>query len=93
VHARVEAALIDGDQTSIVELREGDPKLAALVREAEDSEIVAGRGRKGKRARSSFAPTPVCTGGLLCSTIGAPVLRATHTKEAPDVRTAVRPRP
>jgi hypothetical protein len=35
---------------SIVELREGDPKLVALVREAEDSEIAAGGGRKGKRA-------------------------------------------
>jgi hypothetical protein len=42
------AALIDGDQMSIVELR--DPKLVALVREAEDSELAAGGGRKGKRA-------------------------------------------
>jgi hypothetical protein len=41
------AALIDGDQLSIVELRESDPKLVALVREAEDSEVAAGR--KGKR--------------------------------------------
>ena len=41
------AALIDGDQMSIVELRESDPKLVALVREAEDSEVAAGR--KGKR--------------------------------------------
>ena len=49
------AALIDGDQMLIVELREGDPKLAALVREADDSEVergmvAAGRGRKGTRA-------------------------------------------
>jgi hypothetical protein len=49
------AALIDGDQTLIVEPREGDPKMAALVREADDSEVkrgmaVAGRGRKGTRA-------------------------------------------
>ena len=48
------AALIDGDQTLIVELRKGDPKLVALVREAEDSEVergmvAAGGGRKGKR--------------------------------------------
>jgi hypothetical protein len=33
---------------SIVELREGNPKLVALVREAEDSEVAAGG--KGKRA-------------------------------------------
>lgn len=49
--ARPPAALIDGDQMSIVELRERDPKLVALVREvvreAEDSEIAAGG--KGKR--------------------------------------------
>jgi hypothetical protein len=43
------AALIEGDQISIVEPRERDPELAALVREAKDSEI-AGGGRKGKRA-------------------------------------------
>ena len=48
--ARPPAALIDGDQMSIVELRGPDPKLIALVREAEDSEIAAGEGRKGKRA-------------------------------------------
>jgi hypothetical protein len=53
VHAP--AALIDGDQMLIVELRESDPELVALVREAEDSEVergraAAGRGRKGKRA-------------------------------------------
>ena len=41
------AALIDGDQMSIVELPESDPKLVALVREAGDSEVAAGR--KGKR--------------------------------------------
>ena len=41
------AALIDGDQMSIVELRESDRKLVALVREAGDSEVAAGR--KGKR--------------------------------------------
>ncbi len=49
------AALIDGDQMLIVERCEGDPRLAALVREADDSEVkqgmaVAGRGRKGTRA-------------------------------------------
>ena len=44
------AALIDSDQISIVERRERDPKLVALVREAEHSEIAAGGGRKGKRA-------------------------------------------
>ncbi len=43
------AGLIEGDQISIVELRERDPELVALVREAKDSEI-AGGGRKGKRA-------------------------------------------
>jgi hypothetical protein len=41
-------ALIDGDQISIVERRESDPKLIALVLEAEDSEVAAGR--KGSRA-------------------------------------------
>jgi hypothetical protein len=49
------AALSDGDQLLIAELRESDPKPVALVREAEDSEVegglvVAGRGRRGKRA-------------------------------------------
>jgi hypothetical protein len=49
------AALIDGDRMLIVELRERDPELVALVREAEDSEVergmvAAGGGRKGKRA-------------------------------------------
>ena len=49
------AALVDGDQTLIVEPCEGDPKLAALVREADDSDVkrgmaVAGRGRKRARA-------------------------------------------
>jgi hypothetical protein len=39
----------------IFKLREGDPKLVALVREADDSEVergmvAAGGGRKGKRA-------------------------------------------
>jgi hypothetical protein len=48
--ARPPAALIDGDQMSIVELMERDPKLVALVREAEDAEVAAGGGRKGKRA-------------------------------------------
>jgi hypothetical protein len=41
------AALIDGDQMSIVELPESDPKLVALVREAGDAEVAAAR--KGKR--------------------------------------------
>ena len=53
--ARSPAALVDGDQMSIVEAREGDPKLVALGREADDSAleggmIAAGGGRKGKRA-------------------------------------------
>jgi hypothetical protein len=47
------AALIDGDQISIVERREGDPRLVAVMREAEDSELAAGR--KGKRAEYSCA--------------------------------------
>ena len=51
----VHAALIDGDQMLIVELREGDPELVALVRETEHSAVeggmlAAGGGRKGKRA-------------------------------------------
>jgi len=41
--ALVAAALSDGDQMSIVELPESDPKLVALVREA------GAAGRKGKR--------------------------------------------
>jgi rubrerythrin len=48
--ARPPTDLIDGDQISIVEQRVRDPKLVALVREAEHSEIAAGGGRKGKRA-------------------------------------------
>jgi hypothetical protein len=46
------AALSDGDQMLVVELRESDPELAALVREAEveGGMVMAGRGRKGKRA-------------------------------------------
>jgi len=40
---RSPADLIDGDQMSIVELREGDPKLVALVREA--------RGLRDRRRR------------------------------------------
>jgi hypothetical protein len=36
------AALIDGDQMLIVELREGGPKLVVLVREADDSEVERG---------------------------------------------------
>jgi hypothetical protein len=43
--AAAPAALIDGEQISIVELCESDPKLVALVPEAGDS-----AGRKGKRA-------------------------------------------
>ena len=46
--ALVAAALSDGDQMSIVEPRESDPELVALVRQAEDSQVAAGR--KGKRA-------------------------------------------
>jgi hypothetical protein len=49
------ATPIDGDQALIVELRRGDLKLAALVREVDDSEVervmVAPEGgRRGKRA-------------------------------------------
>jgi hypothetical protein len=47
--AAAPAALIDGEQISIVELCESDPKLVALVPEARDSEVAAGR--KGKRAQ------------------------------------------
>jgi len=48
------AALIDGDQMSILELAEGRPRGVALVRETEDSEVergmvAAGGGRKGKQ--------------------------------------------
>jgi len=48
------APLSDGDQMLIVELREGDPELVTLVREAEDSDVERGMvavagGRKGKR--------------------------------------------
>jgi len=48
------AALIDGDQMSIVELAEGRRGRVAVVRETEDSEVkrgmvAAGGGRKGKR--------------------------------------------
>ena len=48
------AALIDGDQMSIVELAEGRPGRVALARETEDSEVkrgmvAAGGGRKSKR--------------------------------------------
>ena len=49
------AALSDGDQMLIVDPPEGDPKLVALVREADDSAVEGGMvaadgGRKGKRA-------------------------------------------
>ena len=52
--AAAPAALSDGDQMLIVELREGDPELVALVREAEESALeggmlAAGGARKGKR--------------------------------------------
>ena len=52
---RPPAALIDGDQMSIVEQREGDSKLVALAREAEVSKIAAEGGRKGKRTEYSCA--------------------------------------
>jgi len=50
------AALIDGDNMSIVELAEGRPGRVALVREIEDSDVkpgmvAAGGGRKGKRTK------------------------------------------
>ena len=60
--ARPAAALIDGDQMSIVELRERDRKLVALVREAEDSEVAAGG--KGKRVEYSCA---ACGYGIVVS--------------------------
>ena len=41
--APAHAALIDGDQTLIVELRESDSKPVALLRQVEDSEVAAGR--------------------------------------------------
>jgi hypothetical protein len=52
--APAHAALIDGDQTLIVELRERDPEPLDWVREADDSgvergAVSAGGGRKGKR--------------------------------------------
>ena len=46
--AAAPAPLSDVEQMSIVELRESDPKLVALLPEAEDSEHAAGS--KGKRA-------------------------------------------
>jgi len=54
--ARPPAALIDGDQMSIVELLERDPRLVALVREAEDAELAAGGGRKGKGPSTTAPP-------------------------------------
>ena len=71
------AALVDGDQTLIVQPCEGDPKLAALVREADDSEVkrgmaVAGRGRK--RRGPSTAALPAAT-----------ALSFTSTSKLPDV--------
>jgi hypothetical protein len=59
------AALTDGDQIPIVELRESDPELVALVREAEDSGVAAGR--KGKRAEyrcAAAATASSCAGDL-----------------------------
>jgi hypothetical protein len=49
------AALSDGDQLQIVELRKSDPAPVALARAAEDSEVAggivaSGGGRKGTRA-------------------------------------------
>jgi hypothetical protein len=41
--ATAPAALSDGDQISILERRESDPTLVALVRQAEDSEVAAGK--------------------------------------------------
>lgn len=69
------AALSDGDQVPIVELRESDLELVALAHEAEDSDVergmvAAGRGRKGKRAEYRcagcgygivvYGPAPSC---------------------------------
>jgi hypothetical protein len=53
--ARPPAALIDGDQMSIVERRESDPKLVVVAREAEVSKIAPVGARKGKRAEYSCA--------------------------------------
>jgi hypothetical protein len=73
------AALSDGDQMLIVEPREGGPKLVALVRGADDSEVergmvAAGGGRRGKRAEYrcaacgygivAYEQPPTC---LMCS--------------------------
>ena len=60
--ARPPAALIHSDQMSIVELRERDLKRVALVREAEDAEVAAGGGRKGKRAEYHCA---ACSYGIV----------------------------
>jgi hypothetical protein len=68
--APAHAAVIDGDQTLIVELREGgDPEPVDWVREADDWEVErdtvsAGRGRKGKRAEYRCA---ACSYGIVVS--------------------------
>jgi hypothetical protein len=67
--ASAPATLIDGNQMPIVEVREGDPELVALVRArpAGDSELDGGMvavrtGRKGKRAEYRCA---VCGYGIV----------------------------
>lgn len=72
--AAAPALLSDGEQMSIVELRESDPKLVALLPEAADSELAAGS--KGRRAEYRCAACgygivvcgrppgcPMCSGG------------------------------
>jgi hypothetical protein len=70
------AALIDGDQTVIVELREGDLELVALGREAEDSEVEGGMVGAGQEGRAGPVP-------LHCSLLRHRRLRA--ISELPDV--------
>ena len=65
--APAHAAPIDGDQTLIVELREGDPEPVDWVHEPDDSEVErgtvsAGGGRKGKRAEYRCA---ACSYGIV----------------------------
>ena len=71
------AALSDGDQMLIVELRESDPKLAPLVREAEDSDLERGWSRL-ERQEGHAGRVP-----LRCLRLRHRRLRS--TSELPDV--------
>ena len=72
--APAHAALIDADQTLIVELRQGEPEPVDWVREADDSEVERGTvSAKGKRAEIP----------LRCLQLRHRRLRA--TSELPDV--------